>query len=186
MKRFTILAATLLLSLSLAAGTAEDLLRLHKSGETYTTAFTEVKNMPKAHRETTKKGNLTFRAPSYLKMDYTDPKGEYTLFDTNVFDRCRGGKVTHVPAKKGSQYDLFRSMILLSFAGDCEAIARQNEAKAVYTKKDGKILVDITTTKAHTYSLKLTYNATSGRMTEMVLIEPNGNYTTYSVIGICK
>lgn len=181
MLRLTHLAAVLLLSMGLSATTAEDLLALHHADETYTTDFTEVKTLPKANRNTTKSGTLTFRAPNYLRMDYAEPKGDYTLFDTHVFDRKKDGKLTHVPAKRGNQYDQFRAMLLSCFRGDCEAVARQNNAKAVYTIAEGRIHVDIKSEQARAYSLQLTYDATSGRLTELVLIEPNGNYTTYSV-----
>lgn len=181
MKRILFFATCLLLSVCGWAGVPEDLLAKHQAGETYSTDFQEVKTMPKANRTTTKHGRLTFTNPSYLRMDYTDPKGDYTLFDTHVFDRMKDGKLTHVPAKKGNQYDQFRAMLLACFCGDCEAVARQNKAKAVYSQDAKSISVEIRSEQARAYSLSLTYDAASGRLTQLVLIEPNGNYTTYSV-----
>lgn len=177
------LIATLLFTsvFSLSAGVvayADELMAKHKAGETYITNFSELKVIPRAKKETRKAGRLTYTNPSYLRMDYTDPAGDYTLIDSKTFDRARDGKVTHVP--QNGKMQLFRDMLLLAFAGNCEEIARQNKALVTYKKEAGKIIADLKSEKGNAFSLLLTYDAKSGCLIEMTITEPSGIYTTYS------
>lgn len=179
MKKILLVLSILFTSVfSLSAGVADELMALHKAGGTYTTSFTELKVIPRAKKETRKEGNLTYTHPSYLRMDYSDPAGDYTLIDGKTFDRARDGKVTHVP--QNGKMLLFRDMLLLAFAGDCEEIARQNKALVTYKKEAGKVIADLKSEKGNAFSLLLIYDAKSGNLIEMTITEPSGIYTTYS------
>ena len=64
----------------------QKILKLQKA--TYTMPFSEVKVMPKLKKETTKVGTLEWRSPDYLRMDFTDPEGDYNLIEGLNFSVC--------------------------------------------------------------------------------------------------
>lgn len=63
---------------SIWAVTAQDISALHHAGETLQCSFTEVKTMPRAKKDISKSGNLTYTHPSDLRLDYTDCGRLYT------------------------------------------------------------------------------------------------------------
>lgn len=176
-------AILLFASQVMTAGTAEELLAKHHAGEEYKAPFTETFVQPKINKKTVKKGTLTFRSPEYLLMEYSDPKGDYSLIDGENFDVSRDGKETKrkVKGDKG-MLAKFRLTLLYSFCGDVEAVAKTNEAKASYEKKGNQIVATVDSDKPHTQKLILTYDAKSGHLLVMEIIEPNGNSKIYSTL----
>lgn len=167
------------------AVTAKDILSLHHSGETLQCAFTEVKTMPRAKKEIAKAGNLTYTNPGNLRLDYTDPQGDYTLIADQLFEIQRNGRVQRFNISNPEQrMAIFRMSLLFAFAGDVEALAALNNATATY-KEQGSTYV-CTVTADHSgargiASLLLTYSKTTGALQSLVITENNGNYTTYQV-----
>ncbi len=171
---------------SIWAVTAQDILALHYAGETLQCAFTEVKTMPRAKKESSKAGYLTYTHPSDLRLDYTDPAGDYTLISKEVFEVRRNGKVQHFNISNPEQrMSVFRQSLLYAFAGDIEALATLNEAQASYQEKGNTYICTITANKPNgargIAQLQLTYDKKSGVLQSLIITENNGNYTTYTV-----
>ena len=179
---------SLLLSVASVAAwavTAKDILSFHYTGETLQCAFTEVKTMPRAKKEIAKSGNLTYTNPGNLRLDYTDPQGDYTLIADQLFEIQRNGRVQRFNISNPEQrMAIFRMSLLFAFAGDVEALAALNNATVQY-KEQGSTYV-CTVTADHygargIASLLLTYSKTTGALQSLVITENNGNYTTYQV-----
>lgn len=186
MKRHLLAALMLLICGSImAAGIPDKIKALHKSGETMTTSFTEKSVMPKLKKESTKTGTLVFSAPDNLKLDYTDPAGDYTLITATQFETKREGKVQKLPFKNPqSQWAVFRSTLLLSFMGDVEAVAKQNDATATYKEEGANYVCTLKGDKSKPQGiaeLVLVYDKKSGKLISLTVTKGNGNYTVYSV-----
>lgn len=171
---------------SIWAVTAQDISALHHAGETLQCSFTEVKTMPRAKKDISKSGNLTYTHPSDLRLDYTDPAGDYTLISKDVFEVRRNGKVQHFNISNPEQrMSVFRQSLLYAFAGDIEALTALNDAQADYQEKGNTYICTVTSDKTASArgiaQLKLTYNKKSGVLQSLVITENNGNYTTYTV-----
>ena len=171
---------------SIWAVTAQDISALHHAGETLQCSFTEVKTMPRAKKEISKSGNLTYTHPSDLRLDYTDPAGDYTLISKDVFEVRRNGKVQHFNISNPEQrMSVFRQSLLYAFAGDTEALTTLNEAQANYQEKGNTYICTVTANKTNgtrgIAKLQLTYNKKSGVLQSLIITENNGNYTTYTV-----
>ena len=72
---------------------ATTILSLHKPNETREFPFTETHVMPKMNKTTVSEGTMLFHAPDELRMDYTQPAGDYTVIAENQFDVFKNGKM---------------------------------------------------------------------------------------------
>lgn len=179
---FSLLVA--LMATTAMAGIPEDILAKRKSGDQVTNSFTESKVMPRMKKETTKKGTFSFTAPEKLRMDYTDPAGDYTLIDKDLFEVSRNGRVQKFPIKNAdSRMAVLRNTLLMALNGDVEGVAKLNEATATYKEQGGKYVCTLTSEKGkHGISeLELTYDKKTGRIEQLKLVEKNGNYTIYKL-----
>lgn len=182
-----LLAALMLLVCSsiLAAGIPDKIKSLHKSGETMTTSFTEKTVMPKLKKESLKTGTLVFKAPEDLKLEYTDPAGDYTLITATQFETMREGKLQKLPFKSPqSQWAVFRNTLLLSFTGNVEEVAKQNGADASYKEEGSNYVCTLKGDKAKPQGiaeLVLVYDKKNGKLVSLTVTKGNGNYTIYSV-----
>lgn len=175
------LAMMALSSATIKADTASDLLAMHKAGEVYETAFSRKEVMPKLDKENTSEGTLVYRNPGYLRLDFTNPAGDYQLIDEGIFDSYVGGKLQHIPFKnEKGQFAKLRHTLLYAFAGDVAKVAEINEAKMTCDKKGGKIIADMTEGKNRGRHLVLVYDAVSGNLLELTITEANGHSNTYS------
>lgn len=185
MKR--IMTLSLLFAVALLASAADipaAILKLHKANETMTCAFIETQTMPKMKKETKKTGTLIYTAPNELRLDYTDPVGDYTLMNATTVELNQGGKKQKFNIKDGkSAMAQLRATLLLSFAGDVKAVAEQNEATATYSETATEYICKLTSQngKHGIEKLELVYNKKTGKLQKLVVTKKNGNYTTYSV-----
>lgn len=183
-KLLTFVLATLMAGVALAASPAETILKLHKAGEVYKCAFTELQAMPKLKKEVKHAGNIVYTAPSTLRLDYTDPKGDFVSITGNQMELSRAGKKQKINIKSDkSRAAIFSRSLLMAFGGDVEAIARLNEAKATYQETATQYLCTVSADKAKNgvKEMKLIYDKKSGKLISLTLTEHNGNYTTYEV-----
>lgn len=142
--------------------------------------------MPRAKKEIAKAGNLTYTNPNDLRLDYTDPAGDYTLIGEGVFEAQRNGKVQRFNINNPEQrMAVFRQSLLYAFAGDVEALATLNNATAEYKEQGNTYVCTVTADKATgargIAKLQLTYDKKTGVLQSLVITENNGNYTTYKV-----
>lgn len=186
MKRTFLFAILIALGCSVWAVSAQDILALHHAGETLKCDFTEVKTMPRAKKEISKTGRLTYTNPHDLRLDYTDPAGDYTLIGKDLFEVQRNGKVQRFNINNPDQrMSVFRQSLLYAFAGDIEALATLNNATAEYKEQGNTYVCTLTGDKTNgargIAQLQLTYHKKTGALQSLIITENNGNYTTYTV-----
>lgn len=165
-----------------AQGIDAKILKLQQA--TYTMPFSEVKVMPKLKKETTKVGTLEWRSPDYLKMDYSEPAGDYTLIEGINFSLCAKGVVQKLPAKDtNTKTGVLRQTLLLAFQGKVADIAELNHAAATYSEKNGRYVCDLVAEqpKHGVKALVLEYDKKNGHLLLLTITEANGNYTTWMV-----
>ena len=164
---------------------ATTILSLHQPNETRTFAFVETRVMPKMNKTTVSEGTMKFEAPENLRMDYTQPQGDYTLIEKDKFEVFKSGKLQRLNVKDPKQkMAVYRATLLACLGGDVEKAAALNNARADY-KTVGNTYV--CTLKAENVAprdiaaLELIYDKKNGQLLKMTLTEGNGNYTTYEV-----
>jgi len=170
-------------TLTFAQSIPQKIKAMHKAGETYTTAFVETEVMPKLKKQTVRKGNLTYKAPNDLRMDYTDPKGDYMEITASSININKDGKLQkHSVKENAGRMTTLRNTLLLAFAGDVDGIATLNEAQVASEEKNGQYTCTVTSQKkTGLSSLILVYDKKTGKLVSLTLNQSNGNYTTYSV-----
>ena len=180
---FTILLSPFICHFSLSAQDIDSKI-LKKQQAAYSSPFTEVKVMPKLKKETAKSGTLEWRSPEYLRMDYTDPEGEYTLIEGVEFSMFTKGALQKLPAKDAnSKIGVLRLTLLYAFQGKVEDIAELNKAVATYSEQDGRYVCDLVAEqpKHGVKSLRLEYDKKTGHLLLLTITEANSNYTTWRV-----
>lgn len=166
----------------MAQGIDQKILKLQQA--TYTMPFSEVKVLPKLKKETTKVGTLEWRSPDYLKMDYSEPEGDYTLIEGLNFSLCLKGIVQKLPAKDtNTKTGVLRQTLLLAFQGKVEEIAELNHTTATYSDNGKRYVCDLVAEqpKHGVKSLVLEYDKKNGHLLLLTITESNGNYTTWSI-----
>ena len=183
MKKLLFIVTCAVIALSAhAQGIDAKILKLQQAS--YSMPFSEVKVMPKLKKETTKVGTLEWRSPEYLRMDYSDPAGDYTLIEGIHFTLCTKGAAQKLPAKDSStKTGILRQTLLFAFQGNVEKIAELNHATAAYSEKGGRYVCDLVAEqpKHGVKSLVLEYDKKTGHLLLLTITESNGNYTTWSV-----
>lgn len=186
MKKFFSLSLCLVMAIAAsAANIADQILAKHKAGESFKANFTEVKVLSKK-KEIKREGTLTFKASEYLRMDYTNPEGDYTLIDEGTFNIMQDGKLQKLSVKKeDSKMAVFRKLLLLAMQGKVEDIAKQQGATVNYKETSKEWEATLTDEKAkgsqEVRQLTLTYAKSNGQIIGMVIEMGNGNVTTYKM-----
>ena len=183
MKKVLLIVTCALMALT---ATAQDIdqkiLKLQQA--TYTSPFTEVKVMPKLKKETTKTGTLEWKAKDYLRMDYSEPAGDYTLIEGVNFTMSTKGAVQKLPAKDANtKTGVLRLTLLYAFQGNVAAIAELTKTTATYSDKGGRYMCELVAEqpKHGVKALTLEYDKKNGHLLLLTITEANGNYTTWSV-----
>ena len=164
---------------------ATTILSLHKPNETREFPFTETHVMPKMNKTTVSEGTMLFHAPDELRMDYTQPAGDYTVIAENQFDVFKNGKMQKLNVKDPKQkMAIYRATLLACLGGDVEKAAELNNAKAEYKTIGNTYVCTLkaeNATPRDIAALELVYDKKSGLLLKMTITEGNGNYTTYAV-----
>ena len=183
MKRLALILTCALVTLvSAAQDIDQKILKLQQA--TYTSPFTEVKVMPKLKKETSKAGTLEWRAQDYLRMDYSEPEGDYTLIEGENFTVVTNGATQKLPAKDANnKIGVLRLTLLYAFQGNVAAIAELNKAEASYSAEGGRYICELEAAqpKHGVKALRLEYDKKNGHLLLLTITESNGNYTTWSV-----
>jgi len=182
MKKLVLIVICVLgtLNAAFAQGIDAKILKLQQA--TYTAPFTEVKVMPKLKKETVKQGTLEWRTPDYLKMDYSEPAGEYSLIDGLNFTVCVKGATQKLPAKDtNTKTGVLRQTLVLAFQGKVADIAELNQTNVDYADKGGRYVCELVAEqpKHGVKSLTLEYDKKNGHLLLLTITEANGNYTTW-------
>ena len=182
MKRIILIFSCVLITLTsaFAQGIDAKILKLQKT--TYTAPFTEVKVMPKLKKETVREGNLEWRSPDYLRMDFTEPEGDYNLIEGLAFTVCNKGMVQKLPAKYTNiKTGVLRETLVLAFQGKVADIAELNHTDVNYSDKGGRYVCELLAEqpKHRVKALTLEYDKKNGHLLLLTITETNGNYTTW-------
>ena len=158
---------------------------MHPADEKIECGFSETRVMPKVNKTEKHEGSLVYQAPDYLRMDYTDPAGDYILITEEKMEQCKKGKVQSVKVKgRDNRYTTYRATLLSCLAGDIDKAAQLNDAKAECKQENKKYVCTVTAEKATGKDIKqvrLEYEVTTGKVLTITLTEGNGNYATYTV-----
>lgn len=186
MKRFSLLSIVMAVACicTAAENIPATLKALHPANEKIECGFTEVRVKAKVNKSETHTGSLVYQAPDDLRMDYTDPAGDYILITADKMEQCKNGKTQSVKTKgKDNRYATYRATLLSCIAGDIEKAASLNNATTECKKEGSKYVCTITAKEASgkdIKEIKLEYDVTSGRVLTITLTEGNGNYATYT------
>ncbi len=184
-KHISALFAVILAVNALAADIPASVLALHSSDENTEYDITESKVMPKLNKTITREGKMLFQAPDDLRIDFTEPAGDYTLITKDIFEVKKNGKVQHFNIKNPThKMSIYRATLLCCLAGKVEEAARLNDATAEYKEAGGKYVCTIKADKAigrEIEELLLEYDRKTGKLLLMKITEGNGNYTEYKV-----
>ena len=173
MKHITLIITALFLSLGAIAQTAFD------------TDFTQTKMMKVSGKTTDKAGHITFDGNDQLSMTYTTPEGDYFIIEGNMVKINMDGKKAELDAEKVKMVGLQRATLLNCLSGNWEQAAIDNNAELTVT--EGKDLKTISIVakgkvpKGGYKSVELTYRASDGVMTKMILEEAVGSINTYEL-----
>ena len=164
---------------------ATTILSLHQPNETREFAFVETRVMPKMNKTTVSEGTMKFEAPENLRMDYTQPQGDYTLIEKDKFEVFKSGKLQRLNVKDPKQkMAVYRATLLACLGGDVEKAAALNNARADYKTVGNTYVCTLKAENAaprDIAALELIYDKKNGQLLKMTLTEGNGNYTTYEV-----
>lgn len=179
------LALMALATVSAADNIPAKIKAFHKANEQFECAFTEVCVTAKTNKKENREGKLVFQAPDDLRMDYSQPQGDYVLINKDRMEQSKKGKEQSVKVKnKGNRYATYRATLLSCLGGDVEKAAQLNDAQAVCTQSGNRYLCTITAEKASNKEikeLKLEYDAATGQIVSMTITQGNGNYSTYTI-----
>ena len=172
MKRIIIIACALLLSAAAFA-------------QTYDLDFTQTRRLKASGKTSVMKGHLSFDGKDQLKMDYSDPAGDYFIVDGNKVDMNLLGVKAELDAEKVPMVALQRSTLLNCLSGKWEQAAKDNNATSEVTEKTGFRTVKITAKgvvpRGGYKSVTLTYRIKDGRVTRLILEEAAGIENTYEM-----
>lgn len=175
MKRLTILFATLLLTLGVAA-----------QNISYDVDFTHTREMKASGKTIVKTGHMVFDGTDHLTMNYTDPEGEYFIVEGNTVKMNLNGKKTEVNASKVKAIELQRTTLLNCLSGNWQEAAKANNAESTVAISKGIHTVKLTSKgkvqRGGYSSVELTYRTSDGKLMKMVLVEAAGIKNTYEIV----
>jgi len=185
MNKFFYIFAILLLTAGVNAEELSDkVLALNSKIQNFTGTFSETKSMPKLKKETHKSGNIYFLSPNDLLMDYTDPKTDWSLLGENLFKVQRGSHVQKFNLKKeDDRMSVFHKTLIYSMRGDVESVAKVNDATIKAENTGVEICFHLKKNKPQKIGVTemlLVYDAPTGLIKTLKLIEANGISTTYT------
>lgn len=173
MKRLTILFATLLFTLGVAAQTS------------YDDNFTQTRLIKVSGKSVVKNGRLVFDGKENLSMNYSNPAGEYFTVEGNNVKMNLNGKKTAVKADKAKSVGLLCTTLLNCLSGNWQEAAKANNAESAVSESKGLRTVTLTAKgkvqRGGYSSVVLTYRISDGKLIKMVLEESAGIVNTYEI-----
>ena len=187
-KRFAFLSL-LLLALALplcAASEAEMLQFISRSGEAraeMSTPFEETRAMPRKEKVVLR-GNLLYRSPDFLDMQYENPDKEHFKIEGNKMVNRRGGLEIKSDLTKNVLMRRLSHTLLYAFSGQVEKIStEQNTTLQVSELKDEYcVVLDARKKQPMGYChIEIHYRKSDGQIVFMQMDEFNGTSTIYAL-----
>ncbi len=185
-----LLYSILLMGCSLM-GWAQDsnaiLQQIEKSNASYTTIeadFIQTKTLAANGKETKSNGKLYLSGNEQMAMHYEEPATDLLIIDGEQFFMIRGKKKNLFNTEKNKTMQSLRNTLLLCLHGKPAKLAEENEATLDFKNKPSEYSVTLTTQKKSPRGYKeivLDYDKRTCLLTEMKMVEWNGNTTLYEM-----
>lgn len=149
----------------------------------YDSDFSQTRLVKVSGKTAEMEGHLVFDGVNDLRMDYTNPEGDYFYISGNLVMMNLNGKKADLDADKVKMVNLQRTTLLNCISGNWEQAAIDNNADTEVTEKDGFRNVVITprgkVPRGGYSSVDLTYRIKDNALVKMVLEESIGIVNTY-------
>lgn len=185
MRRILTLAVAIAAAFTASAQDAETILKAisTKSPASISSGFVEIRTSGgQSPKSTTLTGTLEFKAESFLSMNYDNSE----LFEID------GTKMTISKSGKKQVFDLTRNkmmqglshLLLFAFQGRVEELSQEQGTTLLVSAENNEYVVTLAAKeKAPRGYMNATfrYNASTGRINSMNLVEFNGKSTSYEL-----
>ncbi len=181
----SVLMLALALPLS-AASEAEMLQYISQSGTQRTevsTPFRETRAMPRKEKVSLR-GNLLFRSPDFLDMQYENPEKEHFLIEKNKMVNRREGHEIKSDLTKNVLMRRLANTLLYAFSGQVEKISKEQNTTLKVSEEKNEYLVVLDSRKklAMGYChIEIHYRKSDGQIILMQMDEFNGTSTIYAL-----
>ncbi len=185
MKRILTLAILLAGTLTISAQNSEAILKkiVEKAPQSISSGFVEVRSsITNPKNATTLTGTLEFKSKDFLSMNYDNSD----LFEID------GQKMTMVRTGKKQVFDLTKNrmmqglshLLLYAFQGRVKDLSEEQGTTLLVSTENGEYVVTLAAkekTSRGYMNATFHYNASTGRITSMNLVEFNGKTTNYEL-----
>ena len=155
-------------------------------GQNYDTNFKHTHRLKISGRTTLMQGHLKYDGGDQLSMIYSDPEGEYFVIDGSQIKMNLYGKKADLDASKVAMVKLQRATLLNCLNGNWEVAAKENNATATTSEKNGFRTVNIVSGKVVPRggykSVSITYRIKDGMVTRLSLEDAVGIEDTYEML----
>jgi len=175
---------------SFSAPTTNNPAKRIKEINTHTSAiiasFSENQITTKTKKDIQRKGVLYYLYPNQLSMIYDEPAGDQTIIFENMLYIRKEGKTQKLKLQqKESHMSQLRNLLIWSFVGDIESIAKAYNAKIVPSESpiclSFKLEVKKEKQGQEIQSFYLIYDKISGAILQLRINKANGNYVLYKL-----
>lgn len=147
------------------------------------TPFRETRAMPR--KETvTLRGDLLFRSPDFLDMQYENPEKEHFLIEKNKMVNRREGHEIKSDLTKNVLMRRLANTLLYAFSGQVEKISKEQNTTLKVSEEKNEYLVVLDSRKklAMGYChIEIHYRKSDGQIVLMQMDEFNGTSTIYAL-----
>ena len=185
MKKILLVLASLMGALPLLSQSSDQILSIiEKSAaehSVYSSRFSEVRTpASKGQKPVTLKGQLEYKAPEYLSMDYDN--GEKFLLDGDSMTMVRDGNTVSFDTSKNLLMRGLKHALMYSFSGKLQDLSAEQGADIEAVKKGNQYVVSLTAKKksARGYSRIIVRYDLKGALVDMQMDEVTGASTFYS------
>lgn len=154
------------------------------STEKYNCPFTQAKYMKMMSKPIESAGTVYLQGADNMSMIYSKPEGDLLVIAEGQFIMVNKGKTRKHNVKEGSQMRTLRNTLLLSMRGDVNGIAEETNSTVSRTSSATTDDFEISRreqVKIGYDKIKLSFDKNTHLLTEMIMEEPNGNYTVYKL-----
>lgn len=158
--------------------------KANSAHDKYSCPFEQAKYMKMMINPIESAGTAYMQGADNMSMIYTKPEGDLLVIADGQFVMINRGKTRKHNVKEGSQMRTLRNTLLLSMRGDINGIAEETNSTVSYTstsKTDDYEITRKEQVKIGYNKIKLSFDKSTHLLVEMIMEEPNGNYTIYKL-----
>lgn len=175
---FWIQAQEVIMSTSEISSLQEKVKELSNQTATISSSFIQLKHMEFLTNDIKTSGNMYFKSPNWVKWEYTEPYSYSIIFKENELLINDGGTKSNIKMGSSKLFKMLNELIVNSVTGDMfeddsfniSYFKTENFNNVVFQTKDEKLAKMISV-------FELFFNAESGEVVEVKMIEPSLDYT---------